>query len=113
MIMQSPEIISICQQVQFQSESESIYPDELRKEPEKHCLSTLESCAQALMLLEPSIECATKANEYLEGSMKCMVEKRMSVSASRDREPRFERRGKRIYEKNKRRQEIEQQIFAD
>ena len=113
MIMQSPELISICQQVQFQSESESIYPDELRKEPEKHCLSTLESCAQALMVLEPSLECATKAKEYLEGSMKCMVEKRMSVSASRDREPRFERPGKRIYEKNKRRHEIKQQIFAD
>ena len=90
MRMQSPGIMSVCQQVQFKSESESIYPDSLRKEPEKHCLSTLESCGQALMYLEPSTEIAQRAKQTLERAMRCMVEKRISVSESRDREPRWE-----------------------
>ena len=111
MIMQSPELIKSCQQVQFRSECESIYPNELRKEPEKHCISTLESCAHALMLLEPSVERATDAKEYLEGSMQCMVDKRMSVSESRNRVPRFSRPKEKIFEKNKRRHEIKQQLF--
>ncbi|KAL7528496.1 hypothetical protein ACHAXR_002476 [Thalassiosira sp. AJA248-18] len=120
MIMQSPELIKNCQQVQFQSENESIYhtssvgessADPLRKEPEKHCLSTLESSAQALMHLEPSVECAMEAKMFLEGSMRCMVEKRMSVSEERNREPRFARPGMKIYEKNKRRHEIKKQLF--
>eukprot|EP00579_Thalassiosira_antarctica_P006979 CAMPEP_0201880334 /NCGR_PEP_ID=MMETSP0902-20130614/10949_1 /ASSEMBLY_ACC=CAM_ASM_000551 /TAXON_ID=420261 /ORGANISM="Thalassiosira antarctica, Strain CCMP982" /LENGTH=268 /DNA_ID=CAMNT_0048408329 /DNA_START=248 /DNA_END=1054 /DNA_ORIENTATION=+ len=111
MIMQSPALIQICQQVQFQSEQESIYPSSLRKEPEKHCLSTLESCAHALMLLEPSLERATESKLFLEGSMRCMVEKRMSVSESRNRAPRFARAGKKIFEKNQRRHEIKQQLF--
>jgi len=112
MIMQSPELIKNCQQIQFQSETESIYPSELRKEPEKHCLSTLESCAHALMRLEASVECATEAKMYLEGSMRCMVNKRMSVSKSRNRVPRFSRPDEKIFEKNKRVDEIKQQLFS-
>jgi len=111
MIMQSPELIKNCQQIQFQSETESIYPDSLRKEPEKHCLSTLESCAHTLMLLEPSSERATESKMFLEGSMKCMVDKRMSVSESRNREPRFAKDKQKIFKKNKRRHEIKQQLF--
>eukprot|EP00578_Thalassiosira_sp_NH16_P006319 CAMPEP_0181123112 /NCGR_PEP_ID=MMETSP1071-20121207/25702_1 /TAXON_ID=35127 /ORGANISM="Thalassiosira sp., Strain NH16" /LENGTH=259 /DNA_ID=CAMNT_0023208185 /DNA_START=210 /DNA_END=986 /DNA_ORIENTATION=+ len=110
MIMQSPELIKNCQQVQFQSECESIYPVELRKEPEKHCVSTLESCAHALMLLEPSAERAAEAKTFLEESMRCMVDKRMSVSESRNRAPRFSRPGKQIFEKDKRRHEIKQEL---
>lgn len=110
-IYRSPELINECQHIKFQSETESIYPVELRKEPEKHCLSTLESCANALVLLEPSSERAMEAKEFLEGSMRCMVEKRMSVSESRNRSPRFSRPGSKIFEKNKRRHEIKQQLF--
>ena len=111
MIMQSPELTSVCQQVQFLSESESIYPEELRKEPEKHCISTLECCAQALQYLE-SVECAQEAKQYLEGTMKRMVDMRIYVSQTRDREPRFEKNpGKRIYEKNKHRNEIKKALF--
>ena len=108
MIMQSPELTSVCQQVQFLSESESIYPEELRKEPEKHCISTLECCAQALQY----VECAQEAKQYLEGTMKRMVDMRIYVSQTRDREPRFEKNpGKRIYEKNKHRNEIKKALF--
>ena len=111
MIKQSPELLENCQQVQFQSEYESIYPVQLRKEPEKHCISTLESCAQALLLLEPSLDRATEAKAYLEGTLRCMVEKRMSVSAERNRVPRFESPGKKSFEKAKRRHEIKKDLF--
>ena len=107
----SLELMNICQQVQFQSDSESIYPEELRKEPQSHCISTLESCAHALTLLEPP-ERALEAKKYLEGSMRCMVGKRMSVSESRNRAPRFARAEKKIYAKNKRRHEIKQDLFS-
>jgi len=107
--MRSLELMSMCQQIQFQSDAESIYPEELRKEPQKHCLSTLESCAHALKLLES--DGAVEAKMMLEGAMQCMVDKRMSVSEERNREPRFSRRDKTIYEKNKRRHEIKKQLF--
>ena len=114
MRMQSPDLMSVCQQVQFKSESESIYPDSLRKEPEKHCLSTLESCGQALMYIEPSIESAKRAKQTLEGAMRCMVDKRISVSESRERNPRWQgyEPKKRIYDKNKQRNEIKKQLFS-
>ena len=44
--------------------------------------------------------------------MECMVDKRMSVSMSRNREPRFERSDNRIYQKNKRRNQIKKDLFA-
>ncbi len=109
MLLQSPELIDNCIKVQFQSESESIY-DSLRNEPEKHCLSTLECCARALTHLESSEECAERANEYLLGSMKCMVDKRIELT-SKNPEPRFSRPGTKIYEKNKRRFEIKKELF--
>lgn len=61
----SPDLTRACQQVQFKSDTKSIYPEELRKEPKKHCISTLESCATALTLLEPG-ERASQAKQYLE-----------------------------------------------
>ncbi len=110
--MQSPTLIDICQQVQFSAENESIY-DAVRKEPEKHCVSTLEACALSLMLLEPNAECAKEAKEYLEGSMRYMVETKRRVSEERNQEPRFTRPGAKIYQTNKRREEIKQQLFNE
>jgi DTW domain-containing protein YfiP len=52
MIRESPSLMACCQKVEFTSPEKSIY-DAIRKEPEKHCLSTLECCAQALIHLEP------------------------------------------------------------
>lgn len=109
--LKSPELVQNCRQIQFQSDQDSIYPDVLRKEPQKHCLSTLESCAHALMLLEPSHELATKAKAHLEDSMRCMVEKRMSLIESRN-EPRFARPSQKIFSKNKRRHEIKKELFG-
>ena len=99
MIVQSPTLVDICQEVQFAADNESIY-DVVRKEPEKHCISTLEACALSLMLLEPRAESAKEAKKFLEGSMRYMVETKMRVSTSRDLEPRFTRPGTKIYEKN-------------
>ena len=112
MYLRSQALMNECQQVQFELETVSIYPDELRKEPQRHCVSTLESCAQALMLLEPSKPCAVEAKEYLESSMQCMVDKRMQVSRERNREPRFERASSRIYAKNKRKHELKKILFS-
>ena len=111
MLLQSPDLVDNCIKVQFQSESESIY-DSLRNEPEKHCLSTLECCARALTHLESSEECAERANEYLLGSMKCMVDKRIELT-SKNPEPRFSRPGSKIYERNKRRFEIKKELFDE
>ena len=112
-MMRSPDVINICQQVQFESESESIYPIELRKEPKKHCISTLESCANALIHLEHSAEKAIEVKKFLEGSMMCMVEKRISYSEWRNRTaPRFSRPKQKAYQKNKRRHEIKKQLFS-
>lgn len=112
MYLRSQALMNECQQVQFESETDSIYPVDLRKEPQRHCVSTLESCAQALMLLEPSKPCAAEAKEYLESSMQCMVDKRMQVSRERNREPRFERASSRIYAKNKRKHELKKILFS-
>jgi len=109
MCLQSPEIVDNCIKVQFQSESESIY-DSLRTEPNKHCLSTLECCARALAYLEPSEDLAERVNEYLIGSMQCMVDKRIELK-SKNPEPRFNRPATKIYEKNKRRFEIKKELF--
>jgi|EP00979_Chaetoceros_neogracilis_P005613 DTW domain-containing protein YfiP len=110
MIMQSLTLVEQCQQVQFTAENESIY-DVVRKEPEKHCISTLEACSYALTLLEPDETWAREAKEYLEGSMRYMVEKKLNVHEIRNPEPRFTKPGVKIYEKNKRRFEIKEELF--
>mmetsp|Transcript_29984 Transcript_29984/g.57260 ORF Transcript_29984/g.57260 Transcript_29984/m.57260 type:complete len:416 (+) Transcript_29984:91-1338(+) len=125
MIMQSPQLTSRCQQIQFTSSYTSIY-DVIRKEPEKHCISTLEACAHALTFLEPGtkskIDDDDSTNEYnggseakkcLKGAMKFMVDKKQSVFNIRDTEPRFTKPGNKIREKNKRRVEIMKQIFHE
>lgn len=125
MIMQSPQLTSRCQQIQFTSSYTSIY-DVIRKEPEKHCISTLEACAHALTFLEPGTRSkidhddstneyngGSEAKKYLEGAMKFMVDKKQSVFNIRETEPRFTRPGNKIREKNKRRVEIMKQIFHE
>eukprot|EP00569_Conticribra_weissflogii_P014438 CAMPEP_0171414700 /NCGR_PEP_ID=MMETSP0880-20121228/37991_1 /TAXON_ID=67004 /ORGANISM="Thalassiosira weissflogii, Strain CCMP1336" /LENGTH=240 /DNA_ID=CAMNT_0011932729 /DNA_START=509 /DNA_END=1231 /DNA_ORIENTATION=+ len=125
MIMQSPQLTSRCQQIQFTSSYTSIY-DVIRKEPEKHCISTLEACAHALTFLEPGTKSkiddddstneyngGSEAKKYLKGAMKFMVDKKQSVFNIRDTEPRFTKPGNKIREKNKRRVEIMKQIFHE
>ncbi len=111
MIMQSPDLMDQCQQVEFTSENESMY-NVIRKEPEKHCLSTLEACARALVLLEPTSKQATEAKTTLEESMRYMIEKRLHAGELHDPNQRFRRPGAKIYERNKRRHEIKKELFS-
>jgi hypothetical protein len=60
--------------------------------------------------LEPSEDLAERVNEYLIGSMQCMVDKRIELK-SKNPEPRFNRPATKIYEKNKRRFEIKKELF--
>jgi DTW domain-containing protein YfiP len=109
MILQSPTLVESSQQVQFTADCESIY-DMVRKEPEKHCISTLEACAHALTLLEPDENVALQAKQSLEGSMRDMVG-RLRISLEDTRVPRFTRPGTKTFERNKRRLEIKKELF--
>ncbi len=123
MIVQSPRLVSSCHQIQFTSNYTSIY-HVIRKEPNKHCISTLEACAHALTFLEPcarskidnddnhiEYDGGIEAKKYLEGAMKYMVDKKQSLFDLGETEPRFTRPGIKIREKNKRRVEIMKHIF--
>mmetsp|Transcript_11389 Transcript_11389/g.22568 ORF Transcript_11389/g.22568 Transcript_11389/m.22568 type:complete len:492 (+) Transcript_11389:108-1583(+) len=118
MVLSSADLVSRCTKVQFASESASIY-DVVRKEPEAHCLSTLEACARALVLLEPPSsegggdKRAEEARRYLEGAMRCMVETKMRVYRERNSpEPRFQRPHVRAEGRRERVREIEDRLFA-
>ena len=52
MILRTPLLLEKCQAIQFTSTSHRSIYDNIRKQPESHCLSTLESCERALKLLE-------------------------------------------------------------
>lgn len=54
MMRQSPKLVERCQKMCFQSVDETSMYDVLRREPQAHCLSTLEACSKALGYLEPS-----------------------------------------------------------
>ena len=112
MIKQSPELVNCCQLIQFQSESDSLY-DTVRKEPQKHFVSTLEACAQALIYLEPNQEVANEAKQYLERSMKMMVHTKKRMREEEDSKPRFYERNAKIYETNKRRNQIKRELFRE
>jgi DTW domain-containing protein YfiP len=111
-IKQSPELMNCCQQIQFQSENDSIY-DIVRKEPQKHCISTLEACAQALLFLEPNQDVANEAKQYLERSMKMMVHTKKRMKDEEDSKPRFLERNTKMYEMNKRRNQIKKKLFQE
>lgn len=72
MARDSPSLVKCCQQVQFSLASSSLYGD-LRREPEGHCVSTLEACARALVLLEPQNGRASSAAAHLEASLRALV----------------------------------------
>ena len=111
MVYSSPSLVQQCRQVQFTSKAKSIY-SEVRKEPAAHCLSTLEACAQTLVLLDPKKDGpAVKAKEALEHAMRYMVGIRQRIYAERNPEPRFLRPGIKKMEKEKKLKEIEQSVF--
>jgi DTW domain-containing protein YfiP len=119
MVNGSPLLLEKCQQVQFTSDSESIY-NAVRKEPEKHCLSTLEACAEALLLLEPqpvkmaSPSQAKQAKYFLEATLRLMIERKAQVQEMRNPAPWFDTeksKKQKLYQKNKQRLEKEKELF--
>ena len=110
MVLSSAAFVQQCRQVQFTSNATSIYSG-LRKEPDAHCLSTLEACSQTLALLEPKNGEAKKAKGALEHAMRYMVEIKQSIYAERNPEPRFLRPGVKEMERVKKLKEIEESMF--
>ncbi len=111
MLNQSPEFVDSCQQVQFSLTYDSIY-DVVRKEPEKHCISTLEACAESLSLLEPNKDVAQGAKSNLLGAMKHMVDIKKRIYKMRNPEPRFVKPGMRQFKKLEKSKEIEKAMFG-
>mmetsp|Transcript_16472 Transcript_16472/g.25708 ORF Transcript_16472/g.25708 Transcript_16472/m.25708 type:complete len:492 (-) Transcript_16472:2168-3643(-) len=109
MAKESPELLACSQKVQFSAKGNSIY-DQIRKEPEDHCLSTLECCAKVLTLLEPSSSNATKAALHLENALTSLVEQQKQLSLNPvDRH--FDV-SVRLREKIRRRVEMEHELFS-
>jgi len=108
----SPLLVQECQSVQFSSPDASLY-DAIRQEPEEHCLSTLEACAQALALLEPPSTAQTtkEINDKLLSVLQAHVDAHLTNAYLND--PRHQMATAKAYAKNRRRREIERQVFAD
>jgi DTW domain-containing protein YfiP/GNAT superfamily N-acetyltransferase len=100
----SPCLFDVCEQVQFKAPASCLY-DAIRKEPYGHCLSTLEACAQALILLEGAVHVA----DYLKGVLKLMVDIQLFMEKQRHDDPR--QKGKQLYERIRRRQQVEKTLF--
>ena len=71
----SPSILQKCQSVQFTSTSQISIYDSIRKQPDSHCLSTLESCERTLQLLEPNTDNDNMklASHHLLSTLKAMI----------------------------------------
>mmetsp|Transcript_7964 Transcript_7964/g.11511 ORF Transcript_7964/g.11511 Transcript_7964/m.11511 type:complete len:382 (+) Transcript_7964:77-1222(+) len=106
MARNSPFLFQHCQQVQFASvDTPSLY-DAIRKEPQPHCLSTLEASAKALTLLDP--QKGPEASEYLHASLKSLVRQQLLHTSHA---PRFNGRSNKNPERQERIQEIERKLF--
>ena len=72
MVKYSPLLLEQCIPVQFKSTNDPSIYDSIRKQPAKHCLSTLECCCRALNLIEPR-EPTRIATKYLLDALKALV----------------------------------------
>lgn len=73
----SPVLMKRCQPIQFMGTSDRSIYDSIRKQPESFCLSTLESCARTLKLLEPDNPLMDEAVEYLHAALTALVRTQM------------------------------------
>jgi len=117
MARNSPELLDVCQQVQFEKTanvdgddtSMSIY-DAIRKEPDSHCLSTLEACSKALGYLEEP-ETAKLVSHHLHAALQSLVDIQLRYT-SRSSDPRFVDRSLKVAQRQQRRQELEMELFG-
>lgn len=81
MARESPSLLACCQKVQFTNRGDSIY-GAIRTQPEEHCLSTLECCAQALLHLEPDSDKAHTAVSHLNSVLRTLVDQQQQMRIS-------------------------------
>lgn len=113
----SSSLIACCQQVQFSAPQNSNY-NAIRREPEKHCLSTLESCAQALLLLndDPNNDnkedgtVAEVAVTYLQTALRSLIQQEQLQRQTPT--PRHFTTSTRVNYKSQQRLEMERQLFT-
>jgi DTW domain-containing protein YfiP len=72
LLRHSPTMAAACTHVKFEAEREAII-GALRREPERHCTSTLEACARMLRVVEPTPQ-AEAAAAHMEATLRAMVE---------------------------------------
>jgi GNAT superfamily N-acetyltransferase len=87
-----------------------LFSTAVRKEPEEHCLSSLECCVQTLKLLEPHNPNAHRAATHLLAALQLLVNQQMDIKLVPD--PRHVKlRHVSQLEKDRRRIEIETTLF--
>ena len=72
LLRHSPAMAAACTHVKFEAEREAII-GALRREPERHCTSTLEACARMLRVVEPTAQTEAAA-AHMEAALSAMVE---------------------------------------
>mmetsp|Transcript_18209 Transcript_18209/g.29857 ORF Transcript_18209/g.29857 Transcript_18209/m.29857 type:complete len:456 (+) Transcript_18209:68-1435(+) len=73
MVRNSPVLLQKCNPIQFTGTKDVSIYDAIRKQPEIHCLSTLESCVRTLKLLEPTNVKTDEASKHLLDSLRSMI----------------------------------------
>ena len=110
MFYNSPELISKCHQIQFTSNTTTVY-DRIRTEPDDHCLSTSEAVAEALIRLEPN---GRTAKRYIHSALEKLVQVQLQYSQDKQQaDPRFTRRKQKVLNKKQQRLMLEQSLFND
>lgn len=89
MMRHSPSLAAACTLVMFERPAQPIIAA-VRREPERHCVSTLEACARALRLVEPT-PAAEEAAAAMERGLRALVGRQLAA-AEADRRPRYWRR---------------------
>ena len=88
MLRESLQLVQECQAVKFTSVDQTSIYDVLRKEPQPHCLSTLEACSKALQYLE-----ATNVQTTLHDLLKTHVDAHLANKRQMQQQPRYVNRG--------------------
>ena len=103
----SPSILSKCQSVQFKSTTQTSIYDSIRKQPDSHCLSTLESCERTLQLLEPNNDNMKLASYHLLSTLKSMILTQMKYEQIYlEKHPELVRNVDKLHAKKERQEEL-------
>jgi len=73
MVRNTPVLMQKCNPIQFTGTKQVSIYDSIRKQPESHCLSTLESCVRTLQLIEPGNVKTEVASKHLLDSLRSMI----------------------------------------